>query len=209
MKKFPSLCEYLAELGGIRLIERTGRVHEAGDLKAMGADKWHMAAPFRKRLVQAEKGLNIDAATQSAWLAGYFPHESERPEINVLLDAIADELQGRLCYTLEGFAYYEQKALAEMNKADAAASEIVQAPAPVAGRVIPPGSEVIHGAGGDAAYLYEVRYVAKKSGREGIQFLAKVFAGEDRKPTWHHTFKTHEERIAAVESFLAREMVPA
>lgn len=105
----PSLLDFIARGGGI--VDSSGE-SLGGDLKAMGADKWHRDKPGRRKLVRdtsgdgqssmlADGGLGVneysaDAWAQRAWEAGYFPEfGEERPTANDLLDAIAEGVSGR------------------------------------------------------------------------------------------------------------------
>jgi hypothetical protein len=86
----PSLLEFIAEQGGIK--------EEAGELIALGAERWHKDKKFRKRLV-TEHGAFLDDMAFNAWEAGYFPQFVERPDINDLLGAIDEELRGDIKYS--------------------------------------------------------------------------------------------------------------
>lgn len=57
-----TLCEFLSKAGGL--------ADTGGDLAAMGADKWHRRAPFRRRLV-TDNGLGLDYAADLAAERGY------------------------------------------------------------------------------------------------------------------------------------------
>ncbi len=103
-----TLLEFIASKGGIE--------DRGGDLKAMGADKWHTQKPFRSKLISDSqyKGQNnflpvdtsfstsntADDITLAAWEAGYFQGFSERPEINDLFSAIDNELRGEPVYSM-------------------------------------------------------------------------------------------------------------
>lgn len=95
----PSLLEFVAARGGV--------TDPQGDLASMGADKWHQAQPFRKRLVRPSEGGEVlpgmevqgnanspDAMAQAAWEAGYFPNATERPTVDDFLQAVDSELRG-------------------------------------------------------------------------------------------------------------------
>jgi hypothetical protein len=47
-----------------------------------------------------QNGSHLDAATQRAWDAGYFPEHDQRPEINDLLDKIEKDHSGRPQYSM-------------------------------------------------------------------------------------------------------------
>lgn len=98
-----TLCQYLASAGGL--------CDAGGDLKAMGADKWHVGKRFQRRLVRPD-GLGLDHAADLAWERGYFPVspgwapdaatcDNYHPvTIADLLAAIDRELSGRPVYPL-------------------------------------------------------------------------------------------------------------
>lgn len=117
-----SLIEWIAERGGVEDI--------GGDLKAMGADNWQKAKPFRKRLLRslpdARQGaivglprdtrFSLDTIAHDAWERGYFPNLSERPTVAELLDAIGQELSGTPRYVVQDearTATYDMRAAAE------------------------------------------------------------------------------------------------
>lgn len=54
----------------------------------------------RPGLINNTSGRNLDDATLRAWEHGYFPEHSERPEINHLLDAIAEDHTGNHRYSM-------------------------------------------------------------------------------------------------------------
>jgi len=99
--KYLSLLEWLAEAGGFRLFKNQRDTVGAGDLRALGVEAWHRAAPFRKKLARLDSGLCPDDAALAAWEAGYFPELTERPDIQDLIDVVARELSGDPVYTLE------------------------------------------------------------------------------------------------------------
>jgi hypothetical protein len=80
-----SLLQFIAKRGGIS--------DPGGDLAAMGADRWHIGKAFQPRLIGSQ---HPDDVALRAWEAGYFPEFSERPAIDDLHQAIADEMRGRL-----------------------------------------------------------------------------------------------------------------
>jgi len=98
----PSLVKWIAQQGGI--------TDPGGDLKAMGLGPIKgIGAKGQRKLIResiAGQGsmLGADGMQNSnspdnlamrAWQEGYFPDFAERPEVNVLLDAISEELAGR------------------------------------------------------------------------------------------------------------------
>jgi hypothetical protein len=128
MTKFVSLCELIADAGGIRL--HTGQKYAwgAADLLAMNAELWHRAVPFRKKLVRFDAGMTVTSAAYLAMDNGYLP----RLEIGQILDeaavmdAIEAELAGRPVYTVddqaalfdEQMAEFEDDSRAEFYKID-------------------------------------------------------------------------------------------
>jgi hypothetical protein len=95
-----SLLEYVAQQGGIE--------DKGGDLTSMGADKWHVGKPGKRKLIRetaakgqgsmlgpsVSTGFGIDDYALRAWEAGYFPHLAERPTIQEFLDAVGEEMTG-------------------------------------------------------------------------------------------------------------------
>lgn len=100
-KSGPSLLEWIASKGGIE--------DRGGDLKAMGADKWHKGKVGQKKLLRSfnrgqmsmlgsdgqQNSNSPDELAMRAWEAGYFPEFTERPSVNDLLDAISEGIAGR------------------------------------------------------------------------------------------------------------------
>lgn len=100
-KSGPSLLEWIASKGGIE--------DRGGDLKAMGADKWHKGKVGQKKLLRSfnrgqmsmlgsdgqQNSNSPDELAMRAWEAGYFPEFTERPSVNDLLNAIAEGVAGR------------------------------------------------------------------------------------------------------------------
>lgn len=103
-EKRTSLLEWIASKGGIE--------DRGGDLKAMGADKWHRGKAFRKKLLRSfdpdqpsllgsdgqQNSNSPDELALRAWEAGFFPEFSERPSVNDLQAAIAEGIAGRERY---------------------------------------------------------------------------------------------------------------
>lgn len=77
-----SLAQFLRYHGGLKDV--------GGNLKAIDAGKEIVG------LINNKKGLNLDDAMLMAWENGYFSEFAERPDINVLLEAISDELGGNI-----------------------------------------------------------------------------------------------------------------
>ncbi|MBP7135993.1 MAG: hypothetical protein KBA57_06490 [Sphingomonadaceae bacterium] len=106
-KAGPSLLEWIASKGGIE--------DRGGDLKAMGADKWHKGKVGQKKLLRTfnrgqmsmlgsdgqQNSNSADELAMRAWEAGYFPEFTERPSVNDLLDAISEGVAGRDRYIPE------------------------------------------------------------------------------------------------------------
>lgn len=104
-----SLCEYLAASGGLQ--------DSGGELASMGADRWHTAKAFRRRLVRPD-GMALDHAADLAHERGYLlgyaaptlAHGGDLQDyhpatVEQLLGAIERELAGRPCYGAEDGAY--------------------------------------------------------------------------------------------------------
>jgi len=200
MAKYQSLCEFVADNGGLRLFRSQQDTVGAGELRAMNAELWHRAVPFRKKLVRLEAGMCPDEAALWAWEAGYFPELGRRPDVQEFLDAIDGELHGKLVYTLEDtMAIYEAE-MQEYEREETMAD--FRAAVEIPGRVIPAHSERVSGINGGVVYLYETMFVTKK-GREGKQFYAKAFLAGEVKHAWHHVFPSHEARLDKVNEFLA------
>jgi hypothetical protein len=95
LKANETMLEYVTRTGG-------GLNDVGGDLKAMGGDAFHRAAPFRRKLIDNEHGQSLDEAFQRAIDAGYFPehlagadHYRDLPDPAHFLEAIDEELRGR------------------------------------------------------------------------------------------------------------------
>jgi hypothetical protein len=200
-----SLCEFLAAKGGLREFRGQRDTTGASDLRAIGARDWHRAAPFRPKLMRVDSGLCPDDAALIAWEAGYFPDCVERPEIQDLIDAIDRELGGRPVYTLDDeHTLYELEMAAWEREQTMAAFRASAEPLP--GRVIPVGAVAMAGMAGDAAYLYAVAYVTKKTGRHGVNLYAKAFRAGEIKHAWHHVFPNEQARLDAVNAFFAENL---
>lgn len=83
----PSLLKFIADTGGID--------DTAGDVAAMGGDRWHVGRAYQPKLIGH---VQPDYVAQKAWEAGYFPQAPEPPAINDLYDAIGQELRGKALY---------------------------------------------------------------------------------------------------------------
>lgn len=95
-----TMLEYLTRTGG-------GLKDEGGDLASMGADAFHKAKPFRKKLIDNEGGQTLDDAFQRAIEAGYFPEHmaeadtyADLPDIKDFHAAIDEELRGHPRYSV-------------------------------------------------------------------------------------------------------------
>jgi hypothetical protein len=218
--KYQTLCEFISENGGLRSFRGQLDTIGASDLRAIGADNWHRAKPFRKKLVRFEDGLTPDDMTLACWNAGYFPQFQERPEVQDLIDAIDSELAGKPVYTLDdAHAIFEEEMtaferemtmegfhdLAETENFDEIEAMPVVEFSHVPGRVIPENSELVTGANGEAVYLYYQIYLNKK-GNEGRTYYAKAFYAGEKMHAWHKSFATHEAREDKVNEFFAHSL---
>ena len=237
MQKFVSLLEFLSgpAVGGIRTFRNQMDTAGAGDLRAMDADKWHIAKPFRAKLLRVDSGLCPDDAALAAWEAGYFGDASDRPDLSTFLEAVRDELGGNLIYTTDDAAAICDASLHEFlndSRGGFYGDDLETPPHlditdpgyfaallnleetmtettitdDVPGRVIPDNATVQRGYGG-TVYLYGVPYKTKK-GREGVTLYAKGFRPGQRKHEMHKVFNDDAEaRDAAVAAFLRGESV--
>jgi len=198
--KHLSLCEYLAESGGLRMARNGRPTDGAGDLRAMGAPWWHRGYSFRRKLCRDDSGLCPDAAALAAWEAGYFPGFTSRPDLSEFLEAVRrDMATGEV---LAGFP-----GAVDHGEPGEACPTLALPPAP-------PGAILRHHAG-LAAYLYEQRstringrYVgAALAGLMGqpiaAPFRADVFQPGQRAPLWSVACGTAGERDTATEAYLA------
>lgn len=115
-KKDLSLLEWISARGGLN--------DSGGDLKAMGVDRWHQNAPFRRQIIRPEGApadkFGLDTTLTDAIEAGYFPElegyqrntYADLLDSQVLADAINEELAGKLRYATE------RKAGAQVLEAD-------------------------------------------------------------------------------------------
>jgi len=195
-----SLCEYLAESGGLRMVRNGAPTTGSSDLRAMGAPWWHRGYSFRRKLCRDDSGLCPDAAALAAWEAGYFPGHASRPDLGEFLEAVRRDIAtGAVLAGHDGQAYQ---------------GELIEAPAVVVLPPAPPGAIMRHH-GELAAYLYEQRatringrYVgAALAGLMGeplaAPFRADVFRAGHRAPVWTIACGTAGERDAAAEAYLA------
>lgn len=97
----PGLLDFIAKNGGVD--------DKGGDLKSMGADKWHKDKPGRRKLIRDTSGdgqtsmiggitankAGLDHWAHRAWEAGYFPEHNEPPSANDLINAIGEGIAGR------------------------------------------------------------------------------------------------------------------
>lgn len=134
-----TLLEWIADRGGIN---DTG-----GDLKSMGADRWHRQRPFRKKLLRqfdakaALGGISgagdygMDTTLRAAIEAGYFPeltNAANEPGVSaidasVLLAAIQRELEGKPQYSSASKAFERQQEPASQAEEDYSDEERVEA----------------------------------------------------------------------------------
>jgi hypothetical protein len=202
-----TLCEYLSEVGGIRLNRGDMATMGARDLLAMDADRWHRAKPFRKKLVRDDDGHTPDDAAEIAWEAGYFPRHDERPTIAELLDLIATDLQSGSVYSEYDYDELERIAIQEgLDQAARVAMQTADAVRKMEGkRVIPLGAVPVMGQSGDVAYLYETSFRNRK-GRVSTTFYAKAFMAGEKRHAWHKPFASAQARDDAVYAFFAENM---
>jgi len=126
-----SLLEFIASHGGIE--------DRGGDIASMGGDKWHRAAPFRKKLLKAfdtaqgsmiggEYNPNsIGSMFDAAVSAGYFPDllvqreegsgYADALDANAFIDAIGEELAGNPRYAEEAQTDHFRAAADELRQA--------------------------------------------------------------------------------------------
>lgn len=126
-----SLLEFIAARGGIE--------DRGGDIASMGGDKWHRAAPFRKKLLKkfdAAQGSmiggeynpnSIGSMFDAAVSAGYFPDllvqreegsgYSDALDANAFIDAIGEELAGNPRYAEEAQTDHFRAAADELRQA--------------------------------------------------------------------------------------------
>lgn len=93
-----------------------------GGLKDAGGDVRHTlgGAKYRPGLVNNQSGMTLDDAALKAWEAGYFPqHGQNRPTVNDLLDAVANDLKGNARYSA-----HDEAQLAEHRAALAHNAEV-------------------------------------------------------------------------------------
>ena len=86
----------------LEMLQRVGLRDEGGDLKAIGADAWHVGRPGMRRLVRDE-GISLDRAREIATEAGYIGRGGEidgnqSTTVADLLSAIDAEVRGRRVY---------------------------------------------------------------------------------------------------------------
>lgn len=83
-------------MGGIR--------DEGGNLKSMGLSNAPRRMPFGSneqflgKLIDNERGVPLDEATERLWEEGYFPEFPERPTINDLINRLGEEHSGSARY---------------------------------------------------------------------------------------------------------------
>ncbi len=87
-----------------KIVTQRGTIHEQvtpGGLRDVGGNVSAIIGGARGRpgLIDNVNGQHLDAATQRAWEAGYFPEHSERPDINALLDKIDEDHRGNPQYS--------------------------------------------------------------------------------------------------------------
>lgn len=93
--KGPSMLDAIKKRGGV--------IDTGGELAAMGANKYIRQAGDQSTGNMFGKGDNkfgADETLLSLWEDGYFPEFQERPDLNVLYDAMAEELAGTPRYSV-------------------------------------------------------------------------------------------------------------
>lgn len=76
-----NLTQFLKDNGGLQ--------EDAGELAQTG-----ITSKNRPGLLN-QNGQSLDDAARSAWEAGYFPEESDRPDVNTFLNALDEDFNGR------------------------------------------------------------------------------------------------------------------
>ena len=73
-----------------------------GGLQDVGGDVAAIIGGAKERpgLINNATGQPLDAATERAWQAGYFPEHDQRPDINTLFDAIREDHTGNARYSI-------------------------------------------------------------------------------------------------------------
>jgi hypothetical protein len=207
-----SLCEFLAEHGGIRLNYNSRATMGSSDLLAMNAERWHKAKPFRKKLLRDDAGMNPDYAALTAWEAGYF-NSPLRPEINELLDLIDTDLASGSVYSAADRDEIMRLAMLDEGAVEFDEPlETVDAPAgfpiPIHLRLIAPltryfpaYSEAREGDNGSVAYLYHFT-TQRHQGSYVSPWLATVLPGATiRTKYWVRGFRHGETAPALLAAF--------
>lgn len=219
-----SLCEFLSERGGIKIMTGQRKNMGAAELLSMNAERWHKAKPFRKKLLRDDEGMNPDFACMCAWEAGYFHGRQDRPDINELLDLIATDLASGSVYSEYDHDEILRLALSDDDVADDPIERIAPKDFrwPIQMRIIHPPHKVIpacstrlEGFDGLAVYLYRTEsyrrkgrsvtpYLAKVLGdaTHEIKFWAKAFPADGTLPAWHLAFDSEVERAWICDDFL-------
>lgn len=86
-----TLAQFVSRRGGV--------TDPGGELKGMGAERWHVGKAFARKLLRPDQGpdgkYHPDAVAQAAAEAGYFPElQGERPTPDQLIEALRDEMRG-------------------------------------------------------------------------------------------------------------------
>lgn len=90
---------------------RIGAKDDGGELRAMGLDKWHRAAPFRRKVIR-EDGASLDDAAMRLYEDGWFEGtpvgvemdaamRGERPQpdlVRPMLDMLDEDMRGRAVF---------------------------------------------------------------------------------------------------------------
>jgi hypothetical protein len=220
-----SLCEFLSERGGIKIMTGQRKNMGAAELLSMNAERWHKAKPFRKKLLRDDEGMNPDFACMCAWEAGYFHGRQDRPEINELLDLIATDLASGSVYSEFDHDEIMRIALSDDELPD---DPMVTHEAPKDFRIpirlrtiapphkaIPPAAKRLEGFDGLEVWLYRTEqyrrhgrsvtpYLAKVLGgaEHVVKFWAKAFPSDGTLPAWHKAFDSEVERAWVCDDYL-------
>lgn len=206
-----SLCEFLAERGGIRLVYNDRATMGASDLLAMNAERWHKAKPFRKKLLREDTGMNPDYAALAAWEAGYF-NTPLRPEINELLDLIDTDLASgsvysaqdrdeimRLALLDESATEFDEETITHDAPPDFRIPIFLRSIQPLA-RYVPPSSVRLEGPEGNLVYLYQ-KTTHAVYGRYTNPWTCRLLGGEALTRYWMRGYRCQETAPAVLASY--------
>lgn len=95
-------------------------LRKQGGLRDQFGELSHLTGGRQYRLfglIDNKRGLDLDTAAHRAWEAGYL-QGNERPDINALLDAIAEDLKGFPVYSADDAHRLEEYEAAEAVRHD-------------------------------------------------------------------------------------------